>query len=315
MREHREYQNRTKVLSTDEPIKKYFLVYEGKDTERIYFNAMNLNRDKIGINPLIELIPILRCHREETWSNPKKITDRIIQNLGESASGKYSCESLLNAITELIEESNENHTLADTKTIELVFNEFCSSQNYTLETQIEDLDDFCTKLKAFLSDEKSFIKPALQTPKLLKYMKITYDKDFDKICIIVDRDRQSFKSTQYDQVVCACIENNFQLYVTNPLFEFWLLLHFDDVLTMPKDKLLANAKVKGVKRKYVEEQLNELLKKATTRSYNKTSYNTDYFIQNIDKAIKNATYFCENIDELKTNLGTNINLLIEELKE
>ena len=56
--------------------KKYFLVYEGKETEEIYFEGVNQNRSMIGINPLIELVPVVRSYSEEGWSNPKKIVDR-----------------------------------------------------------------------------------------------------------------------------------------------------------------------------------------------------------------------------------------------
>ena len=77
MRENRTFAERTKVLKTDEANKKYFLVYEGSDTEVIYFDAIRSLREDIGINPLIELIPIIRSFSEEGWSNPKKILDRI----------------------------------------------------------------------------------------------------------------------------------------------------------------------------------------------------------------------------------------------
>ena len=84
MRESRTFAERTKFLKSDEALKKYFLVYEGSDTELIYFDAVNSMRENIGINPLIELIPIIRSYSEEGWSNPKKILDRIIENLEES---------------------------------------------------------------------------------------------------------------------------------------------------------------------------------------------------------------------------------------
>ena len=60
MRERRTFAERTKVLKSDEVIKKYFLVYEGSDTEVIYFDAIRSLSEDIGINPLIELIPIIR---------------------------------------------------------------------------------------------------------------------------------------------------------------------------------------------------------------------------------------------------------------
>lgn len=100
MREKRSFAERTKVLSSDEARKKYFLVYEGKDTELIYFDAMNELREEIKINPLIELVPIVRSYSEEGWSNPKKILERMIQNIEENQSGKISYETLLNWIME-----------------------------------------------------------------------------------------------------------------------------------------------------------------------------------------------------------------------
>lgn len=76
MRESRTFAERTKVLKSDETIKKYFLIYEGTNTEMIYFDAVRSLREEIGINPLIELVPVIRSFSEEKWSNPKKILDK-----------------------------------------------------------------------------------------------------------------------------------------------------------------------------------------------------------------------------------------------
>ena len=96
MRERRIFAERAKVLKSDEAVKKYFLVYEGSDTEAIYFDAVQSMRDDIRINPLIQLIPLIRSYSEEGWSNPKKILDRLILNLRESQEQYVSYESLLN---------------------------------------------------------------------------------------------------------------------------------------------------------------------------------------------------------------------------
>lgn len=74
MRESRTFAERTRVLNSDEVIRKYFLVFEGSDTEVIYFDAVRSLREEIGINPLIELVPMVRSFSEEGWSNPKKNT-------------------------------------------------------------------------------------------------------------------------------------------------------------------------------------------------------------------------------------------------
>ena len=73
MRESRTFAERTQVFSSDRTLKKYFLVYEGSDTEALYFDAVVNMRNEIGINPLIELVPVIRSYSEEGWSNPKKI--------------------------------------------------------------------------------------------------------------------------------------------------------------------------------------------------------------------------------------------------
>ena len=72
MRERHNFDRRTNVLKSDEAKKKYYLVYEGEKTEEIYFDEIISSREKIGINPLIELVPVLRSYSEKNWSNPKK---------------------------------------------------------------------------------------------------------------------------------------------------------------------------------------------------------------------------------------------------
>ena len=84
MRESRTFAERTKLSESDRTLKKYFLVYEGSETEQIYFDAVNSMRVEIGINPLIELVPLIRSYSEEGWSNPKKILDCIISKIGRA---------------------------------------------------------------------------------------------------------------------------------------------------------------------------------------------------------------------------------------
>ena len=102
MRESRTFAERTRVLKSDETVKRYFLIFEGKDTEMIYFEAVRFLRADIGINPLIELIPVIRSFSEEGWSNPKKILDRVIENINESREQFISYESLLNSIMDYL---------------------------------------------------------------------------------------------------------------------------------------------------------------------------------------------------------------------
>lgn len=246
MRESRTFAERTKVLKSDETIKKYFLIYEGTNTEMIYFDAVRSLREEIGINPLIELVPVIRSFSEEKWSNPKKILDRIIQNLDESAKRTMTYESLMNRI-----------------------------MDYFYDTEI------------------------IAMSKVMAY---------NVWKTIVDRDKDSFVSGQYKYVVDKCKECGFMLCVSNPCFEFWLLLHFDEVLSLDKDKLLNNPKM-NAKRRYAEYSL-----KIVYPGYRKSSYCAERFVKNIDIAIENEKKFCEDINELEHTVGSNIGVLIEEMR-
>ena len=246
MRESRTFAERTKALKSDEAIKKYFLVYEGSDTEVMYFDAVHLLREDIGINPLIELIPIIRSFSEEGWSNPKKILDRVIQNLRESKEQLISYESLLNRI-----------------------------MDYLYETKV------ITTSKVLARNIWKVIESFISTP----------------------------ENNQYRYVLDKCREMGFQFYVTNPCFEFWLLLHFDEVFQLDKQKLLDNPKVTA-KRRYAENELRRIYP-----GYSKTRYYAEPFVRDIDKAIENEKEFCEDIEELKDSVGSNIGKLICEMRK
>ena len=71
MREKRQFNKRTAVLESDAVRKKYFLVYEGTDTEAIYFSELGRLQESFGISPLIELVPLLRSYSERGWTNPQ----------------------------------------------------------------------------------------------------------------------------------------------------------------------------------------------------------------------------------------------------
>lgn len=89
---------RSVASESKQAIKKYFLLYEGSDTEVLYFDAIEDMRKEIELNSLIELVPIIRCFSEEGWSNPRKILDRVIQDLKERDTGTISFKTLFDRI-------------------------------------------------------------------------------------------------------------------------------------------------------------------------------------------------------------------------
>lgn len=313
MREKKNFAERTRISKEDRTRKKYFLVFEGNRTEGIYFNTINELKDKIGINPLIEIISIERTYTEEGWSNPKKILEQLLKDLEEIENGKFSYKTLVDKIIEIIMEdkkffSNISKEISLKEIIEDIKNEIESLDNI-----VENIEEDCEFLlnmiikKLFLTIEE--IPNILETVlKNIENKQITYSEDIDKMCLIVDRDKKSFKEEQYNYVKEECKKKNFKLYVTNPCFEFWLLLHFDEVHLINKEELLENKRASS-KVRFVESELKKYF------PYNKNKYNAELLIEKIDLAIENEKRFCEDIEGLKNELGSNVGLLIQELKE
>ena len=313
MREKKNFAERTRISNEDRTRKKYFLVFEGNRTEEIYFNAINELKDKIGINPLIEIISIERTYTEEGWSNPKKILEQLLKDLEEIENGRISYKTLVDKIIEIIMENEKffskiSKEISSKEIIEDIKNEI-ESLDDIVENIEEDCEIFLDIIikKLFFTIEE--IPNILETIlKNIKNEQITYSEDIDKMCLIVDRDKKSFKEEQYNYVKEECKKKNFKLYVTNPCFEFWLLLHFDEVHSINREKLLENKRASS-KVRFVESELKKYF------PYNKNKYNAELLIEKIDLAIENEKKFCENIEELKDKLGSNIGLLIKELKE
>ena len=272
MRESRTFAERTKVLKSDEALKKYFLVYEGSDTELIYFDAVNSMRENIGINPLIELIPIIRSYSEEGWSNPKKILDRIIENLEESKAERISYETLLNRMMDYFYETKvitTSKVLA--KSIWNTMVRICAEDlKKMLQAEVENIEADCNAILELLTKEYDIGHVISDISDIIRDGGLTYAEGFDQICLIVDRDKDSFSALpgndQYGYVVDKCKEKGFQLCITNPCFEFWLLLHFDEVFELDTDKLLENQKI-TLKRIYEEQEIHRIYPR-----YKKCSY-------------------------------------------
>lgn len=314
MRENRTFAERTKVLKTDEANRKYFLVYEGSDTEVIYFDAIQTLREIIGISPLIELVPIIRSFSEEGWSNPKKILDRIIKNLQESKENNISYESLLNRVMDYL---FETQIIATSKVLARdiwkTMQRICTEQLMKSMTDVvEDVEGTSKILMDALKREYEVINVVEDISEIIKNGGLTYEEGFDQICLIVDRDKKSFLSkpqnNQYQYVLNKCREMGFLFCVTNPCFEFWLLLHFDEVFELDKEKLLENPKITA-KRRYAEDELHKIYPK-----YKKNSYDAEMLIKDVDKAIENEKQFCEDIEALEYSVGSNIGKLIERMK-
>ncbi len=212
MRESRTFAERTKVLKSDEAKKRYFLVFEGASTEKIYFEALDNARNDVEIDPLIELVPIIRSYSEDGWSNPKKILDRIIANLEEEETGQFTYESLLNRIMDyLYDEKILTTSKVQAHALWRILKEGCEKNlKRCLNDNVDNLVDDCNKLTEYLNQESDVVNIVEDISDIIRASNITYDNRYDEICLIVDRDKESFLATpennQYDYVLKTCRE-------------------------------------------------------------------------------------------------------------
>ena len=54
-------------------------------------------------------------------------------------------------------------------------------------------------------------------------------RDGDQLWLVIDRDSQSWKPRMMASIARECQRKTYHLAVSNPCFEIWLLLHFEDV--------------------------------------------------------------------------------------
>lgn len=313
MREKRNNFERTRAGLHKEPKKKYFLVFEGEKTEDIYFSALINKRDELKIDSLINFIIIEKDLCEQHESNPKRIIDLILIKLEEINKEQVSNISLIHSVSRVlggyIEDKYQQKLCSSYRNF---FDNQIKYYNIEIENKNENIDEIQNEILTFLYalfDNEDKYKRLIDDNfvEIITQSQISYEKDYgDKICLFVDRDPQSFTDEQYDYVLKTCKENKFIFCISNPCFEFWLLLHSDKVLDYGNTDLLENKKDnKGIT--FIESKLKENFGK-----YSKTNFDAESLVLYIPKAIENEKKYCENEEELKYNLGSNIGLLVNE---
>ncbi|MGH0052200.1 MAG: RloB family protein [Sphaerochaetaceae bacterium] len=137
-----------------------------------------------------------------------------------------------------------------------------------------------------------------------------YFPDLDRVTIIVDRDKQSFKTFQYEAMLTLCREAGFLLCITNPCFELWLLMHYSDLSEYDSQLLLENRKIGS--RTQVERYLMDKL----GGRYNKSRIHfIRYFHSRVLIALQHAEAFPHDAEQLQNQVGTGVGALIEHLMQ
>ncbi|MFT4928668.1 MAG: hypothetical protein ACI8WB_004788 [Phenylobacterium sp.] len=140
--------------------------------------------------------------------------------------------------------------------------------------------------------------------------KYDYNRDYDQMWIVCDREKKEHRKAHLIDIIPICEEKNYSLAVTNPTFEFWLLLHAVDIESYDKQQLFDNQWVtEKKKRRYIDKELSEVLANGFNKKTGK--FNTELVtIENIKRALEQEKYFANKRDDILDQLGSNVGDLI-----
>ncbi len=163
------------------------------------------------------------------------------------------------------------------------------------------------------SDTKSHPKHVLDLLNERKKRWEEYGIDPNELWMVVDRDKQSVSEEQLTEIIEECCKNRYNLALSNPTFEFWLLLHLKDIKDIKeydKKKLLENEKINESKtsKRFIEKELSILL-----NGYNKKNLKFEKFKSGIKAAIERAKKLPTDNKALSHQLGTSVCLLVEKI--
>ena len=265
------------------PHKIFFLSVEGNVTEKEYFEGLSSNRVKLGINSIVD-VEVLGRRKRDTNSAPQQVIELLEEYLRLRELGQ---ESLIEDIPkEFVEEYGAKF----------------------IQDFLENPGDVARRKK------NKFITDLMKIGYDINYRKYlhTYRSDMDEFGVLIDRDMQTHSEINMLECIQYCKEKGYACYISNPCFEFWLLLHLSDVKKEYADKLdmiKENAKVSD-KHTYVS---NEVSLKAH-HSKGGINFRGNYLLH-IDEAIERAKEFSLEDDDLVENIGCNIWKLIERMRD
>jgi len=173
--------------------------------------------------------------------------------------------------------------------------------NQLIEIKVIDRDKNDTKSapKYIMNNMKEYIE----------LLGIELSKDADEAWIVIDRDSQNNPIKVLKEIILECKKNDYNLALTNPLFELWLLMHIEDITKYDKDILKKNEKVNSKKR-FLDKELSNKLK----AGYNKKRFNKNIVTkENIKFAIKQSENLETNLEKILYDVGTTLSLLLNKI--
>ena len=142
----------------------------------------------------------------------------------------------------------------------------------------------------------------------------TFDKETDYFAVVLDRDCGNHSRTLMEECHRLCEENGYGCFVTNPCFEFWLLLHLCDVKEeYPQEQLdafRANPKISS----HHTVVSREVSIRAHHGKHIGSTQFEKYYFPHIPDALAHVGQFKTSYPDLLDYLGSNLPQLFSVLE-
>ena len=257
-----------------------FLSVEGEVTERRYFEFVRESRETLGIKSVVE---IHELRRGDSSSSPEKVVE-LLENY--------------------LEVRNNNDFLAEVDKLELKHYDKEFIHKYLEAPDTIDVKEK-RQFEGFLKEEQLDLTYLL----FLNKFKGSDNGENDVFGIVIDRDAGNHSPENMARIFDECDEKGYRCFLTNPRFEFWLLLHVADVKSEYPDEL---EKMLDFNDETVDKHLLE--KTGGGKKIQRKTFDT-YFLPNIDTAIERANGLCTSRNKLLDQLGSTLGELFELLRE
>ena len=177
-----------------DPKRMIILSVEGDETERTYFQHLNMHLDRTMIQ-----IEVLRHRRGDGYSDPRHVIE-LLNECVDIRQGQLIPEELPESFAE-------------------------KYSREIIDAYLKNDDGLSSETRTAISEALVRIGIDLEYRRYLQ----TFDKETDYFAVVLDRDCGNHSRTLMEECHRLCEENGYGCFVTNPCFEFWLLLHLCDV--------------------------------------------------------------------------------------
>lgn len=261
-----------------EPKRMIILSVEGDETERTYFQHLNTHLDRAIIQ-----IEVLRHRRGDGYSDPHHVIE-LLNEYVEIRQGQLIPEELPESF----------------------------AKKYSRET----IDAYLKNDDSLPSESRTAISEALVKIGIdLEYRRYlqSFDKETDFFAVVLDRDCGNHSRALMEECYKFCAENGYGCFVTNPCFEFWLLLHLCDVKTNYTGEELKRFKDNPK----ISNQHTVISREVSTRAHHGKRIGADsfdkYYFPRIADALLNVNQFKTSYPDVLDDLGSNLPQLFGEL--